>query len=548
MRDGFVALDEFWSIVDCIPTDTNIITHNDIVKADSSFMANPFVSVDFGNNKLEDSVSTNQFKRPVNVGEKLIKIRTRSREIITSKNHRFFRMGRDPNYFNRHVNEPLPEPKEIFAKDIRKKDRILIVHKLTEPKEELMSPDMAQLLGYVMGDGTICYPHRWNLQADDSSLECLQEYGKIAKRLGFSTSFYKHKDANCHRIRFYKKEIIEKMLDSIKDSTETGKYTTKFKRIPEKIIKSNNKVVSSFLRGFFDAEGSIRLEKSLGSKCNYVRIRFAIKEKEIVEKVKYLLMRFGIETSNIHRKHDQELYIIEIKDTLSIDLFRKHIGFFHPKKKGILESNVIKRVTKRKIFDNIEIGFVTEVSEVDSPTKYLVDFTVPSYENYVANGFIVHNSRASTTKKNKIVSDILLKSRKRGLQYVFTAQILDLLDKRIRKVQDFTGYPYMNRTETATKLLIFRSGYPKEEHLLRTFYFKNPLVFDLYNTNEEILMEEKSDKEPLIVFQENFNEEHGYWCQCEECGTRFFDTWEEAEAYGLNYWNKNYKKLLPLIM
>ena len=144
---------------------------------------------------------------------------------------------------------------------------------------------------------------------------------------------------------------------------------------------------------------------------------------------------------------------------------------------------------------------------------------------------------------NRLTSDILSRSRKRHLVIIFTAQLIDSIDKRIRKVIDFTALPILNSTETICKVLVFRSGYPKEGMRLKTFYFRTKPIFECFNTDEEVDMSAEDDNvnDMKIVFQENFNPQHGYWCQCEKCGTKFFDTWEQADEYGLNYWKKKAK-------
>lgn len=54
------------------------------------------------------------------------------------------------------------------------------------------------------------------------------------------------------------------------------------------------------------------------------------------------------------------------------------------------------------------------------------------------------DARTSTKQINKVTSDILLKSRKRGLTYCFTSQNMKQLDTRVRNVLDFTVYPVNN--------------------------------------------------------------------------------------------------------
>jgi hypothetical protein len=176
--------------------------------------------------------------------------------------------------------------------------------------------------------------------------------------------------------------------------------------------------------------------------------------------------------------------------------------------------------------------------------------------------WIVVDARCSKDEKNRFVSSILLKSRKRHLTYFFTAQMLELLDKRVRKVIDFTAYPLLNVGESQCKIMIFRTGFPKEHHYMKTIYFKSGIVFEMFDTDEEITMssvrellesqEELSDltksealavvqaKTPdmKIVFQENYNKGHGYWCECPDCKTVFFNTWEEADKFAEDFWRK----------
>jgi intein/homing endonuclease len=527
-RSGHCCYDEMWSVIDCLHPDTNIMTHNDIVKVNEAFHKNPLLSVDLNKNRIINAVATHQVKRPLKVNEKLIKIRTKTREIKVSENHRFFTMGRDPNYFNRHKDDDIPNFTEKNANELRKKDRVVMVHKLPEPKEELISEDLAQFLGYVMGDGSIEYPHRWSIHMDDKSIECLNEYEKIARRLNLNTTnHYKHKGKNCRRLRCFKKQKIEKILEEIQDCIIVKKTSTKIIKIPEKVIKSNNRILGKFLRGFYDAEGSVIIDKSLPRE--FGRIIFGIKERDNVEKIKYLLMRFGIECSMPKKNSKRDFYRIDIKDTLSIKNFKEKIGFSHPEKMKKLEQINLNFGTKRKIYGDIEIGFITNIERIKENVEYLTDFTVPAYENYVANGFLVHNSRASASNRNKIVSNILLRSRKRDLTYMFSSQMLDLLDKRLRKILDFTAYTILNPQETIGKTLIFRGGYPKEGMILKTMRFYTHGVFQLYNTNEEIDMKSEDDNSPpLITFQES-----------PDHPPKYFDTYEACDKFAEAYYAKN---------
>lgn len=96
------------------------------------------------------------------------------------------------------------------------------------------------------------------------------------------------------------------------------------------------------------------------------------------------------------------------------------------------------------------------------------------------------DSRCSRTQKQTVVSDILLKSRKRGITYCFSSQTIGQLDTRIKKIIDFTIYPVMNASGTVTKAMIFQGPNPQMASKMKQIYFLCEPVYRLYDTQEEI--------------------------------------------------------------
>lgn len=146
--------------------------------------------------------------------------------------------------------------------------------------------------------------------------------------------------------------------------------------------------------------------------------------------------------------------------------------------------------------------------------------------------WLVLDSRTSLTKKNRFVANVLSKSRKRQLNISYTVQVLDSLDKRVRKVQDFTAIPILNPNENLCKVNIFRTGYPKFQGWMKCFYFKTPLIFNMYDTNYEIMMEEEVDEDPPIIFQET-----------KDSKPQYLETWEEADKIGADFWEEKQENL-----
>jgi hypothetical protein len=67
----------------------------------------------------------------------------------------------------------------------------------------------------------------------------------------------------------------------------------------------------------------------------------------------------------------------------------------------------------------------------------------------------------------------------------------------------------------------------------------------MYDTLEEIDMELEDETDVPIIFQSHFNPEHKYLCTCKECGTKFFKTWEDAEAHAIKWWEKHWMEVFP---
>jgi hypothetical protein len=142
-----------------------------------------------------------------------------------------------------------------------------------------------------------------------------------------------------------------------------------------------------------------------------------------------------------------------------------------------------------KIYSNYELSFPYE------PINNIND-VLNMNDGFFAGDELWHwlDSRASMSKKNSVIGNFLLTSRKRGVNFAFTAQSFGQIDIRIRRVCDFLALPQMNANETVCRLIIFT--YPSLTPI-RTYKFRTAPIFDLYNTNEVIdsLPDENDDSD-----------------------------------------------------
>ena len=472
--------DELWRWVSCLPPSSNIPTTDGVVKLGN--LHTTIFAADFSSAKIVPSSYSAKSVRPVLSNEKLLRISTRTREIICSKNHKFFIINRDPNFYNRHNGDNwLKFVREIEAKNLRVKDRVLLAYKIPEPKEELISPKLARLLGYMLGDGAIDH-YRGHIVLVDKNEKCLERYADLAVELGFSVKLKKDNHSDSYILRIYGKGkilgLLKMISDAVVDTTETY---ARFVDIPLVVQKSNNNVLREFIAGFIDAEGHIRIEKNLDKKFGKVEI--VNSKKYVLEKLKMLLLRFGID-AKLERGSDKkyEWYRLIIRDSLSLREL-KAFNLYHSEKAKVLSEIPIYK-SKRKIIGDIEIGYITSIEEIDPVSQELIDLEVPGYSNFVVDGFIVHNSR-TIGKGAKAVKDlidrILLGSRKAFVTVIYTTQNLAQVDPWVRRTTDLFIYP------------ILYNG------ILNIYFLSNPVS----NPTLEQLYKYSTDK-PLRVLAEPF--------------------------------------------
>jgi hypothetical protein len=100
------------------------------------------------------------------------------------------------------------------------------------------------------------------------------------------------------------------------------------------------------------------------------------------------------------------------------------------------------------------------------------------------------DSRAFMKKQNKFLSGILLKSRRRGLDILYTAQDFSQVEKRLRNITDILVYPEMSPKMTTCYAKAYSRFSGKQ---LYTVQIKTKPVFKLYSHTEELDYLEDAD-------------------------------------------------------
>lgn len=213
---------------------------------------------------------------------------------------------------------------------------LLICMDITE-----ITPQISEICGIHVGDGYLRNKdHRKELDIsgsieeeeyyDNRVIPLFEEVFKIT----IKGRFFPHRNTYGFVIRDLK--IIEFMH---KLGFPYGKKTLTVK-IPRSILKTNNKqIIRSFLRGFFDTDGSISFKKSYGNYKYfkrtyhyYPRITFSTVSRPLVKDLILLLNKLNINFYKVLYKHKNnelwnksfKFYICGVK---SLNRWVKEVGF-----------------------------------------------------------------------------------------------------------------------------------------------------------------------------------------------------------------------------
>jgi len=187
-----------------------------------------------------------------------------------------------------------------------------------------ITPEYAELIGIIIGDGSISYYQNYHQFRLTISLNSKTDivYAKerviplISKIWKITPRIYFQPNENNIKIRFYSKEIVEELLEI--GLPKNKKY--RHLRIP-KIISNDIELLKNCIRGIFDTDGSIFKKygkyAQIGIKTSSERLR-----NEIVNLLKYLGLMPSI---------DKKFNYIFIHRQKEIELFFKIIGSSNPK-------------------------------------------------------------------------------------------------------------------------------------------------------------------------------------------------------------------------
>ncbi|NYZ79629.1 ATP-binding protein, partial [Candidatus Micrarchaeota archaeon] len=247
------------------------------------------------------------------------------------------------------------------------------------PKSKLpanVSPRLAGLMGYILGDGWM-QKHRACFLVAEDEIDVLPELVSIIKR-----EFKINPSVRKIKIKEGRKKQLTEVNINDADVAKCLSFLAE-KRAPDLILRSGNKAVAEFISWLFEADGCV-FSKGRGKRA--VQLKSA--NIELLRDVQMLLLRFGIHSRIIERN-------LRIARAESIKKFAEHIGFKSVKKKGKLKQ-LVKDCEKLRE-QNIRGKQLSERVVLVRKAGYsdVFDVEVPKSHRFIANGIVSHNTAKS---------------------------------------------------------------------------------------------------------------------------------------------------------
>src|SRR5579884_2108742 len=243
-------------------------------------------------------------------------------------------------------DEPNNQIIEKRADELQVGDKLILVNSwgsTSESQEATLTEDQAYMLGALLGDGNIFIsPNSSYIALTDESEERLQLYRDAFER-GFGVQgLIRHRPSpnNRKRIHFNSAPLARQLVVTY----PMLKRRSRERYIEASIYRQPSEIRAAFLRGLFDAEGTIA----------HHSVMFFSSSLQLITQVKHLLSYWGIR-ARVHdfeqgeRRMGEERTIragtyyklsVNAKDVL---LFAEHIGFGCPQKRAKMKALVEKQ-------------------------------------------------------------------------------------------------------------------------------------------------------------------------------------------------------------
>jgi replicative DNA helicase len=282
------------------------------------------------------------------------------------------------------------KPNWVNAEELLIGDRVATVNKIPiVNNEDSITPDESELLGYLVGDGSLT----------QSSIRFTSETSEIPERMNHLLECLLYNNHVSKNKTKYEYGIPKNLASDKNDLLELIKRTGLFKknshtkRIPKQILNGSKEIISRFISGLWATDGYI----THNDNGDNISIGIGLCNKELIRDIQYLLFKINIRTNFRYKPvkykgGHKDSYCLEIFDGVNITKFRENIFIYLKYKQRILDNinemistkitngkygtlpkgiwNHIKNIQKEKGLNNSQLIGVNRESNQRLRTQY----------------------------------------------------------------------------------------------------------------------------------------------------------------------------------
>ena len=194
----------------------------------------------------------------------------------------------------------------------------------------LLNAELAYFIGLFIGDGfTNKYGGSYIIQFTGDKREeqfYRAQISSICKRLfNIIPKIKDDRVCNAIRVNLYSLDLFNLITKRFKISAGRKSRTV---LIPEEILQSKPKIIKACIRGLYDAEGCVFLDKRTSYKKPYPRIELHMCNIDLLRQVYNLLSDFGVKCGLGQAKENLRVTIWGFDE---VEKFVKEVGFSNPK-------------------------------------------------------------------------------------------------------------------------------------------------------------------------------------------------------------------------
>lgn len=272
-------------------------------------------------------------------------------------------------------------------------DELLLSNRYDWEGVDTITPDQAYVFGALISDGWINDASDHQIMFTTSDNEFAEKVNRLMiDAWGFKNKILKkiQKKTNGSIVdtfayRYWDKEMILRMRAA---GLHRGKSETKI--IPMSVLQGSPEVRAAFLSGYIDGDGGCQhyFDKN---NIKRSRITFDTLSENLASQLVWLSISLGLDPTRLRqiRENERVMHRLTFEGRRAerlLDIINLSIP-----RKSILSYERKKDVKERWIFENNQLWLkIKKIEAIGIMQTY--DISVPEYGEFIANGFVTHNS------------------------------------------------------------------------------------------------------------------------------------------------------------